>query len=273
MCNKEVMIPILLTASVDTRGMSGAKFAALEREKMYVDTLNYYIDDLGNRQGMYELVFAENSGWDKHSILSKLHSSESVYIEYLAIDYADFDQSKGKGFNEMLLIDKAIDMSSTIRDNGAFFKLTGRFPILNLYDLLKEVEKRGGKNMQLYADCKDHKLYDWLHMPINGHAGECRYYAVSLDFWNKHMNGRYVELDDYRGPLIEDFFLQVMRSAKGQTGVTCRYRTQACFSGNGGHSLGKGLSFFYSTNNDSVMMKFKRGLRQCVRWILPWWWC
>lgn len=267
------MIPILLTASVDTRGMNGAKFAAQEREKMYVDTLNYYIDDLGKREGTYELVFAENSGWNKNSILSKLHTSENVYIEYLSIDYNLFDQAKGKGYNEMLLIDIASEQSCAIQNYGAFFKLTGRFPILNLYALLKEVEKRGGKTMQFYADCKDHKVYDWLHMPINGHAGECRYYAVSLDFWNQYFREQYAILDDYKGPLIEDFFLQIMRKTKNNDGVCCRFRTQATFSGNGGHSLGNGMSFFYSTNNDSAMMKFKRGLRQTIRWCFPWWWC
>lgn len=267
------MIPILLTASVDTRGMSGAKFAALEREKMYVDTLNYYIDDLGERDGIFELVFAENSGWNKHSILSKLHSSDNVYIEYISIDYNLFDQKKGKGYNEMLMLDIASEQSSTIQNYGAFFKLTGRFPILNLYALLKEVEKRGGENMQFYGDCKDHNLYDWLRMPINGHAGECRYYAVSLVFWNKYFRNQYVNLDDFKGPLIENFFLDVMRRTKGVIGVNCRFETQAQFSGNGGHSLGDGLSFFYSTNNDSALMKFKRSLRQIVRWCFPWWWC
>lgn len=267
------MIPILLTASVDTRGMSGAKFAAHEREKMYVDTLNYYIDVLSNKEGKFELVFAENSGWNKNSILSKLHSSDNVYIEYLSIDYNLFDQEKGKGYNEMLLLDIASEQSAAIQNYGAFFKLTGRFPILNLYELLKEVKKRGGGNMQFYGDCKDHKVYDLLHMPINGHAGECRYYAVSLNFWNKYFRDQYVNLDDFKGPLIEDFFLSVMRKTKYEKGVNCRFRTQAAFSGNGGHLLGKGLSFFYSTNNDSAVMKFKRGLRQVIRWCFPWWWC
>ncbi len=267
------MIPILLTASVDTHGMNGTKFSALEREKMYVDTLNYYISHLGNRKEQFELVFVENSGWNKNSILSKLDKVDNVFIEYIALDYESFDISKGKGFNELLMMDMASNASPTIQNAGCFFKLTGRFPILNLYSLLKEVEKRGGKDMQFYADCKDHKLYDWLRMPINGHAGECRYYAVSLDFWDKHFRGKYAELNDFTGPLIEDFFLSVMREVKGQSGVTCRYRTQAQFSGNGGHSLGEGSAFFYSTDNDSTIMKFKRGLRQMIRWTMPWWWC
>ncbi len=267
------MIPILMTASVDTRGMQGAKFSATEREKMYVDTLNFYIDVFKKKEECFELVFAENSGWNKKSILKKLHKAENVFIEYVELSPEDFDVAKGKGYNEMLLIDKATMVSTTIQSAGAFFKLTGRFPIRNLYSLLKEVEKRGGKEMNLYADCKDHKVYEWLHLPINGHAGECRYYAVSLDFWNEHMRGRYVELNDFTGLLIEDFFLKIMREVKKQRGVHCRFRTQAYFAGNGGHSLGTGPAFFYSTNNDSVLMKLKRGLQQLLRWCLPWWWC
>lgn len=266
-------IPLLLTASVDTRGMSGAKFSAQEREKMYVDTLNYYIDDFSGRGESLEMVFVENSGWNKKSILSKLHKANNIYVEYVELDYNDFDQSKGKGYNEMLLMDKATLISQTIQDAGCFMKLTGRFPIRNLYALLKEVEKRGGKDMQLYADCKDHRVYDILHMPINGHAGECRYFAVSLDFYDKYFRGKYVTLNDFTGPLIEDFMLSVIRETKSQRGVYGRYRTQAHFTGNGGHSLGNGSAFFYSTDNDSSIMAFKRGIRQMIRWILPWWWC
>ena len=78
------MLPILLTASVDTRGMKGAKFSAKEREKMYVDTLNYYISDLSKRNGQFTLVFAENSGWNKESVIEKLNCSEDVHREYEA---------------------------------------------------------------------------------------------------------------------------------------------------------------------------------------------
>ena len=140
------MIPILLTASVDTRGMKGAKFSAEEREKMYVDTLNYYISDLSKRNGNFTLVFAENSGWDKNSILHKLKCATNVSVEYVALQPELFDQTKGKSYNEMLILDQVSASNKSIKDAGGFFKLTGRFPILNLYRLLKEVEKhnRGG---------------------------------------------------------------------------------------------------------------------------------
>lgn len=135
------MIPLLLTASVDTRGMKGAKFTAWEREKMYVDTLNYYISDFSKRKDDFTIVFAENSGWKESSILSKLHKADNVSIEYVALSPEKFDQMKGKSYNEMLMIDLVTECNETIRQKGAFFKLTGRFSILNVYKLLKKVNK------------------------------------------------------------------------------------------------------------------------------------
>lgn len=267
------MLPILLTASVETRGMKGAKFSAKEREKMYVETLNYYISDLSKRKGVFILVFAENSGWDKNSIMAKLEKADNVSIEYEALSPELFDQSKGKSYNEMLILDLVTERNKSIRDAGGFFKLTGRFPILNLYNLMYEVDRRNRDGqLQLYQDCKDHKVYEWLHLPINGHAADCRYFAVSLNFYDKYIRGKYKLLNDYDNKCVECFFLQVIREHKKECGVYGRFRTQAHFTGSGGHSLGSGNAFFYSTNNDSTVMKLKRGIRQLLRWFIPWWW-
>lgn len=267
------MLPILLTASVETRGMKGAKFSAREREKMYVDTLNYYISDLSKRKGDFILVFAENSGWDMNSITEKLVQAENVCIEYEALSPELFDQSKGKSYNEMLILDLVTERNKSIRNAGGFFKLTGRFPILNLYQLMKEVDRRNHDGqIRLYQDCKDHNVYEWLHLPINGHAADCRYFAISLDFYDKYIRGKYKLLNDYDGKCVEWLFLLVIREHKNESGVYGRFRTQAHFTGSGGHSLGNGNAFFYSTNNDSTIMKIKRNIRQVLRWIIPWWW-
>jgi hypothetical protein len=39
-------IPLLMTASVATRGMKGADFTDEEREKMYLSTIRFYIKEL-----------------------------------------------------------------------------------------------------------------------------------------------------------------------------------------------------------------------------------
>ena len=125
--------------------------------------------------------------------------------------------------------------------------------------------------VKLYCDCKDHKVYEWLHMPINGHAGECRYYAVGVSFYNEHLRGRFIELNDFEGRNVESLFLKIIRENRGKQGVRDRFWTQAYITGSGGHTLGKNGGFFYSTDYDSATMKFKMGLRQLFRWLLPFW--
>ena len=268
------MRPLLLSASIDTRGMKGAMFAAEEREKMYVDTLNFYISKF-HRRGIHgQIVFAENSGWPKERVLQQLQETTLVDIEYIALDTEGFIQEKGKSYNELLMMDRAIERSKLIQKANCFFKLTGRFPILNALKLVEEAERWGKRHggLRFYGDCKDHRVFDWLGMNINGHVGESRYYAVSVDFWNEHFRGHYTDMNDYEGRIVENLILDVIRKTKHEQGVHCRYRTQARFTGSGGHSLGSGSSFFHSTDNDSLVVKTKLGIRQLIRWGFPWAW-
>ncbi len=272
--NTKKVIPILLTASVDPHGMVGAKFTVEVREQMYVDTLLYYISLFMNDKGVQPLVFCENSGWFISSICEKVgHFPENVPIEYISINPELFDNTKGKGYNEFKMIDIALEQSDIVKQYNCFFKVTGRFPILNVNNLLMEV-----KNREVFrADCKDHRVYEWLHIPINGHVGECRFFYCTNDFYKQYFRGRYSELNDYEGRIAEMLMLDVIRSTKGQPGVSGRYRTQPLFSGCGGHSLGtnsKGWrAFFYSTDNDSLALRLKGQVRQLCRWIFPFWWC
>ena len=265
--------PQLLTASVDTRGMKGAKFSSEEREKMYVDTLNYYISLFTKNKTYQEIIFVENSGWDLNRFREKIHESNFISVEYQSLDPSIFNQTKGKSYNELLLIQIAITKSEFIQDAKCFVKLTGRFPIANLDKILLELQKRGGKRLEFFGDCKDHKVYDWLRMPINGHSGESRFYFMTLDFWNKYFADCYMKLNDYDGDNIEKFLLQLKRKTYGEKNVIWRLRVQPHFTGKGGHNLGYGPAFFYSTDQDSSVLRFKRSIRQLLRWSAPWWWC
>lgn len=248
-------------------------FSAHEREQMYVSTLNYYIALFHKRKTPVRIVFAENSGWDLPSLANKVNTSPYVSVEYLSFNPSDFNQSRGKSYNELLMMQKAIDTSATIQQAGRFVKQTGRFPLINIDKILRELYRRGGDSLEFFGDCKDHKVYDRLGMKINGHAGESRFYAMSLGFWNAHFRDCYKQLNDYEGHNIERYLLNLKRQTCGQENVIWRLRTQTHFGGKGGHNIGHGLAFFHSTDNDSAALRFKRALRQWCRWILPWWWC
>lgn len=264
---------MFLTASVDTRGMKGAKFSSTERERMYVDTLNYYVTLFHNLKKRQSIVFAENSGWDLDVLKQKVRRSDFIDIEYISLDFTLFDQSKGKSYNELLMMQLAISASSIIQNARRFAKITGRFPLKNIDRVLYELFRRGGDKLNYFGDCKDHNIYERLGIPVNGHAGESRFYAMTLEFWKKYFEDCYNLLNDFDGKNIEGYLLQVKRKTVGRKDVIWRLRTQPHFSGKGAHSLGNGWAFFYSTNQDSAILGFKRGLRQLIRWIMPWWWC
>lgn len=257
------MIPVLLTATVNPKGMQGASFSVEDRAQMYVEAVRFYVS-----KGLL-VVFAENSG-QVDVVRKALPEAE---VEWLDVSDADYDQARGKGYNETILIQKAIELSQSIQKSGCFFKVTGRLKVLNIDSLLQECTQR--MPLKFLADCKDHGVYDALHMPINGHAGECRYWFATSDFFLTRMLPHLNRMNDYSNPpfLAEDAMLAVCRETRGQSGCKDRFRTQARISGRGGHNLGKGLSFFYSTDNDSIALRFKCGLRQVLRLVLPFWRC
>lgn len=267
------MIPILLTATVNPQGMKGANFEVEERAQMYADALGWYVGK------NCKVIFAENSG-NIEDVRKLMKPEEAARIEWLDVSNSDYDQNRGKGYNETILIHRAIETSPMLAKAKCFFKITGRLRLMNVSDMLAEVEDRqckcgsvGRRGLQFLADCKDHSLYEWLSLPINGHAGECRYWFASTEFFESVMWPKLEMMNDYSEPpiLAEDAMLRVCRETRGQAGCYDRFRTQARISGRGGHNLGSGPSFFYSTDNDSLALRLKCGLRQLLRWAMPWW--
>ena len=262
------MLPLLLTATVNPNGMQDAKFTPTERAEMYRSALAFYVQELTKQKDGGVVVFAENSG----AKLELPELPDNVKIEYLNVDLNGFDISKGKGYNEVLLILKAVRSSEFIKEAGCFFKITGRLKLLNVRSMLDECEKRRSKGpLHFLADCKDHNLYEKLHIKVWGHVGECRYWFSDVNFFEWNIGSRYQWLNDYVRPtrLAEDLMLDVCRKTRGKEGCYDRFRTQAILSGTGGHDIKSGSAFFHSTDYDSWQLRLKCGLRQILRWCLP----
>src|SRR5690606_2654244 len=100
-------LPLLMTASVNTHGMPLARFSPEEREEMYLQVLRFYCRELLSK-GNYTLVFAENSGWDLSKVKAAIPEEYRAQTEFLSFDASHFDVSRGKSFNEVLLIEAAI---------------------------------------------------------------------------------------------------------------------------------------------------------------------
>jgi hypothetical protein len=128
-------LSILLTATIKP-SVVGGNFTVQERYEMYRSTLTFYSKVVGKR---YNFVFVENSNVDLTSL--KKEFEDKLNIEFLqftsnavlsdSIFSVDkFDNTKGKGYNEYLMIKKAILQSKYLNEASHFLKITGRYAIL-----------------------------------------------------------------------------------------------------------------------------------------------
>ena len=263
-------LPILMTATVDTRGMAGADFTSEEREGMYLDAIRFYLNTVPD-YGRKRLVFVENSGWDLGRMEEKLGESLRGRVEFLSLDPSGFNIARGKGYNEFLLVSQAVRRSESIRKAGAFLKVTGRYPIYNIKRFLREAERAiYGRDCGFYGDIKDHGLYDFLHLPITGHIGSSILFASTVRSWIDGIEPRIERLDDAGGywseHLIYDYLMECRRSGRP---VSCRFsRELRC----GGLKGSKGTGIAFSKRNDSLKETINRHVGNLVRITMPWFW-
>lgn len=256
-----------MTASVSTRGMKGACFTDEERERMYLETVNFYIDTLLKNPGQ-KIVFAENSGWDLQQFCSKLKPHDTERLEMVAIDPSHSDISRGKGYNELLLMTEAVGKSRHIQEAGSFFKVTGRYPVYNIQYLLdkagREMQRR---QLDIYCDIKDHKVYDWLHNGWNGHSFDCRMFAVTNSYFLTKLSPLYTRCDDSKEHcLLEDVLFAAVKSDP-QIRIKDRFPREAVLGGVAGHTL-SAISF--SQAHNSPKAKAKRFVGNFIRIFMPW---
>lgn len=267
----ETNIPILMTASVSTRGMKGACFTDEEREKMYIDTLDFYLSNLLKENPSQAIVFAENSGWDLNGLQSKLQNRNLTgggNLEFISLSPELFNISKGKGYNEMILMTETVKRSKLIGKAGCFFKVTGRYPIYNLgYYLPKATQALLTDGYDLFCDIKDHKIYDWIGNGWNGHSFDCRLFAVTNNYYLNKLAPLYASCDDYKGAhLLEDILFKAVKTDSSLK-VIDRFKREPVLGGFAGHSI-NAISF--SQSHNSTKEKVKRFIGNSIRTLTPW---
>lgn len=259
------LLPVLMTASVDTRGMVGARYTAEEREKMYSEAVRFYLDTIC-RDPRQKIVFCDNSGWDLASLRTKVGRPTDA-VEWLSLDPADFDISRGKGYNEMILMSQAVERSRFIREAGAFFKVTGRYPVYNLGSFVKRASKAiFADGIKWYCDIKDHPIYDWLRLGWCGHAFECRLFGVTNAYFRERLVPLTGQCDDAAGELLEGVLFRAVKAADPADVVT-RFPREPHLGGVAGHVID---TIAWSCQQDCAKEKAKRLIGNFIRIFLPW---
>ncbi len=261
-------IAILLTATVRPQ-VFGSNFSVPQRMEMYRSTLAFYAKTLGRK---YPVVIVENSDVDISSWQQEF--KDALQLEVLQFtppllagnkaqeDYG-FDNHKGKGYNEYLMIKLAMERSQTLSECTHFLKITGRYPMLNIRQMLGEMECRG-KNLKMMLDVKEFKLYEKLRGTSYGSRwGDSRFFLMSVDFYRNRLMDCYREMDDrIYGRYAEDYLYRLSVEYRADKACSFRFCHQVQFGGQSGDAC-------FDERYDSVRNRMKNKLRSLLRVLFP----
>lgn len=275
-------IGLLLTATVEV-AVKGGNFSNEERMTMYTNTLRYYQKVIGRK---HPIVVVENSNADLSSWKSEFKDSlDLIIIQFRPDDKAafeGFDSSKGKGYNEYLMIKKGVEILHNVQNSQQhhpithFLKITGRYSMLNVVNMLREVEHRFShhKELKFIGDVKDTCIYGLFGKKdaLTAHWGDSRFFAADLEFWKNSLSDCYKEMNDYQCDTWAEFYmLGLSRKYRHDRRFAFRFRTQVAFDGYSGTVTSEEMRNGIGAQNNAPI-RIKRFFRQIIRWAFPYIW-
>lgn len=269
-----IKLSIILTATIKP-AVIGGNFSMSERYEMYRSTLAYYAVTLGKQ---YNFVFVENS--DADLLPLKREFSEKINIEFLqfapshcrdvpqlCID--EFDNSRGKGYNEYLMIKKALLSSETLHHSSHFLKITGRYAMINIITMIKEIERRCQADIVYMGDIKDTNLWYIFRVNRISHWGDSRFFVAQVSFYQQYMMNCFRDMCDYEyGKWAEDYFLNFSRQYRKDKRCLFRFRHQVQFNGVSGTINSSQLQKAIQ-QQDSFFNRLKNEVRHLLRILFP----
>ena len=259
-------LAIILTGTVSP-SVKGGSFTPAERFDMYTSTLDFYARTIGKSNPIF---FFENSNADLSEWNQRYKDSLDLSVIQFRPDtdqYNGFDNSKGKGYNEYLMIKKGLSKAYNtlpISNLTHFLKITGRYPMLNIKKILAEGERRlKAGNLVFIGDIKDTCVYKLIGKDtLSSHWGDSRFFIAEINYYLNSMVNCYKEMNDYEeGHWAEHYFLRLSREFRHDARFRFRFRTQVRFGGVSGAAT--------NTSYDSKANRLKASIRQVGRILFP----
>lgn len=230
---------------------------------MYISTLRFYSRKLPDQP----LVFTDNSGWDLGRIKSALPEKYLRKIEFLSVGPDGFDISRGKGYNEVLLIERALERSVYLRESPGFLKVTGRYPVFNIGYFLdaasREILEKG---KALYIDIKDHDLYRKLGLGWSSRFADVRLFGVTRAFFLNYVVAEKYKLNDNEGKLFEGLMYNLIKPQMHNPQLVYRFDREPHFGGLEGSLI---PAFSFAEKQNSFKSRFKRLTGNVLRKVAP----
>lgn len=258
-------LAILLTATIKVQ-IIGGNFTMDERAHMYASTLKFYANRFGKK---YPIIFLENSDYDLSEFKKEFNNKLDIeWIQLHPSENLPFNPIKGKGFNEYLMIKEGILRSLKLKQCTHFLKITGRYAMVNILTIIKEIEKRA-ENKVFMGDIKDTNLYNIIGSKNNGHWGDSRFWVAQVEYYKQHLLNCYLEMNDYENnKWAEHYLLRMARYHKNDNSFIFRFRHQVLFNGITGIRTSADLATG-KYRQDSLIIKFKCQIRYILRILFP----
>jgi len=193
---KAVKIVILLTASVDVKGMAFVAVTdSAERLREYAGAASFW----ARAPGIQGVVFCENSGHDLAEIRAAFEGAATP-TEVLQFDGQGFDRSLGKGYGELMIMSHALEHSRLLRDADLVVKVTGRYRLGHLAAFLRGLE--AAWPVQVTADLQ--RSLTWA---------DSRVFGFTPAFFTRYLAPRQATLDDSAGLNFEHALARAIHAA------------------------------------------------------------
>jgi len=180
---------ILLTATVDVRGVSFMqRVDPSVRLKDYERALKWWLSNPHTP----ELIFCENSGYDLSS-LAKICKEQNPYnkkVELFSFDDNNYQRTLGKGYGEIRTIAYALEHSKLINPDTMVFKITGRYYIANIKDMIQSIQR--STKAEIYCNLQNNLTWS-----------DSRIFCASVLFLKKFLLPMQETADDTHGVYIE----------------------------------------------------------------------
>lgn len=258
---------IVLTGTIRP-SVLGGNFNVEERLEMYYSTLSFYAKTIGTS---YPIVFVENSDVDLTSWKDEFAGKLDLEIIQFLHELNVFKPEKGKGYNEYLMIKMALTKSENLKKQDYFLKITGRYSMLNIKQMINEAERRiMGNEIIFMGDVKDTKIYEYLGIKTySSHWGDSRFFLSKISFYEEILQNCYLEMDDrFEGKWAEDYFLRLSRIYRNDHRFVFRWRHQVQFNGVSGTLTSDQLEQKKGLQ-DSYQNRLKNVIRFIIRVLLP----
>ncbi|MDD3144498.1 MAG: hypothetical protein PHV23_00140 [Candidatus Gracilibacteria bacterium] len=190
--------PLLLTATIIPQ--TNYELKLTDTKKRYFQYINNLVNLISN-SNFTEFIFCENSLEDikDKDMLYKLCDFYGKKIEFLSFKGNEkLIQKYTRAYGDQEIIEYALDNSEILKRSKGFYKITGRYGVKNINNIIKSWENmenvfiKGGIGMETVHTC---------------------FFKVSKEYFKIHFYGKYKQLENYPNNSLEYLYYDKIKQS------------------------------------------------------------